>query len=122
MIDGDPQTIWHTPWDDPAPAFPHHLVIEFPAPVALRGLKVLPRQDMSNGRIKEYEVFVSGDGKTWGSAVKKGRFDASAEIQVVSFGRSVRAKYLKFVALSSFEKKKPYASMAELEVILPPKN
>ena len=41
VIDGDPQTIWHTPWDDPAPAFPHHLVIEFPKPVALAGAEDL---------------------------------------------------------------------------------
>ena len=88
-----------------APAFPHHLVIEFAKPVALRGLKVLPRQDMSNGRIKDYEVFVSGDGKNWGSAVKKGQFAHSGEMQVIQFGRPVEAKFLKFVALSSFEKK-----------------
>ena len=117
VIDGDPQTIWHTPWGDGAPGFPHHLVIEFPAPLAIGGLKILPRQDMTNGRIKEYEIFVSGDGKTWGKAVKKGRFDASGEIQVVRFSRPVQGKFLKFAALSSFEKKE-YASLAELEVIV----
>ncbi len=117
VIDGDPQTIWHTPWEDAAPAFPHHLVVEFARPVFLRGLKVLPRQDMPNGRIKDYEVFVSGDGKNWGYAVKKGKFTNSGEMQVIEFSRSVEAKYLKFVALSSFEKK-PFAAMAELEVIL----
>ena len=105
------------PGTTPAPAFPHHLVIEFAKPVVMRGLKVLPRQDMSNGRIKDYEVFVSSDGKNWGSAVKKGKFTASGEMQVIQFGRSVEAKFLKFVALSSFEKT-PYASMAELEVIV----
>ena len=72
---------------------------------------------MSNGRIKDYEVFVSSDGKNWGGAVKKGKFVDSGEIQVIQFGRPVEAKFLKFVALSSFEKK-PYASMAELEVIV----
>ncbi|MGA2253376.1 MAG: discoidin domain-containing protein [Thermoguttaceae bacterium] len=116
VIDGDPQTIWHTPWDDQPPVFPHDLVIEFATPVAVGGLKVLPRQDMPNGRIADYEVFVSNDGKSWGSAVKRGKFANSGEVQVVEFGRRVKVKYLKFVALSSFEKK-PYASMAELEVI-----
>ena len=92
-------------------------MIEFARPVALSGLKILPRQDMPNGRIKDYEVFVSNDGKNWGSAVKKGKFADSGEVQVLQFGRPVKAKYLKFVALSSFEKK-PFVSMAELEVTL----
>jgi len=116
VIDGDPETIWHTPWDDQAPAFPHYLVIEFARPVTIAGLKVLPRQDVSNGRIEGYAVFVSNDGKNWGGAVKQGKFAASEELQVVRFERAVTAKYLKLVALSSFEKK-PYASLAELAVI-----
>ncbi len=117
VIDGDPQTIWHTSWGEQAPPFPHHLVIEFPKSLVLRGFKVLPRQDMSNGWIKEYEVFVSSDGKNWGSAAKKGQFTPSEEVHVVQFGRPVQGKYLKFVALSSFAKN-PFASMAELEVIV----
>ena len=116
-IDGDPGTIWHTPWEGRPPVFPHHLVIEFAKPIALRGLKVLPRQDMANGWIKDFEVFVSSDGKNWGNAMKKGQFTRSAEIQLVQFARPVEAKYLKFVALSSFDSG-AYASLAELEVIL----
>ena len=100
VIDGDPQTIWHTPWDDQGPGFPHYLVIEFAGPVAMSGLKVLPRQDMPNGRIKDYEVFVSDDGKNWGSAVRKGKFASSGEMQIIQFGQPSTAKYLKFVALS----------------------
>jgi hypothetical protein len=116
-IDGDPNTIWHTPWENRAPGFPHYLVVEFPKPPALRGLRILPRQDMSNGRIKDYEVFVSNDKKLWGDAVIKGRFSNSADLQTIDFHRNVEGKFLKFVALSSFEAK-PYASLAELEVSL----
>ena len=77
---------------------------------------MLPRQDMTNGWIKDFEVFVSDDGKDWGRAVKKGRFAQSDAMQIVAFDRPVIGRYLKFVALSSFEAK-PYASMAELEII-----
>ena len=117
VIDGDPQTFWHTPWENEPPAFPHYVVIEFPKPIALRGLKILPRQDMSNGRIKDYDIFVSSDGKNWGSAVKRGEFANSREMQILRFGQPVEARFLKFVALSSFARA-PYASMAELEVVL----
>lgn len=49
--------------------------------------------------------------------MKKGKLSDSGELQVIEFGRPSEAKFLKFVALSSFENK-PYASMAELEVIV----
>jgi beta-galactosidase len=117
VIDGNPETIWHTVWEGRAPGFPHHLVIEFAKPVLMRGFKVLPRQDMGAGRIKDYELFVSSDGKNWGSAVKKSQFNQGGELQVIQFGRPIEAKFLKFVALSSFANS-AYASMAELEVIL----
>ena len=116
VVDGDADTIWHTPWNDPAPAFPHHLIIEFAKPVVFKGIKVLPRQDMPNGRIEDFEVFVGDDGKDWGETVKKGKFANSDAMQVISFSHPVKARFLKFVALSSFEKK-PYASLAELEII-----
>ena len=116
VLDGDAATIWHTPWEGRAPAYPHHLVIEFPKPVVFRGLKILPRQDELWGQIEDYEVFVSSDGKNWGGAVKKGKL-ARFEVQVIQFGRTVEAKFVKFVALSSFEPN-PYASLAELEVIV----
>ena len=118
VLDGEAETIWHTAWEgEQPPDFPHHLVIEFPKPLHLRGLRVLPRQDMSNGWIADYEVYVSNDLKNWGPAVKKGRFAAGGKWQVVKFARPVEGKYVKFVALSSFEKH-AYASMAELEVML----
>jgi len=54
-IDGSPDTIWHTPWTEPVPAFPHWLIIELPKPMTLAGFTALPRQDGNgNGWIKEY--------------------------------------------------------------------
>lgn len=116
VLDGDPNSFWHTPYsDDNPPGFPHYLVIRFPKPIAIRGVKFLPRQDMCNGRVKDYELYVSSDGKAWGEPVKKGCFANSGETQTVDFAQSVVGRFLKFVAISSFEKK-PYASMAEIEV------
>jgi beta-galactosidase len=117
VLDGDPQSIWHTPWTgDNPPEFPHYLVIQFPKPISLRGVKFLPRQDMRNGRIKNCEIYLSNDGKQWGQPVKKGRFNATGEEQVVEFAKPLEGRFLKFVAVSSFEKM-AYASLAEIEVI-----
>jgi hypothetical protein len=116
VLDGDPATFWHTPWGDGAKPFPHELVIELARPVSIRGVKLLPRQDMSNGRIKGYQIYVSLDGKQWGKPAAEGELSRGADLKTVRFGRAVEARFLKLVALSSFEDK-PYASLAELDVI-----
>ena len=116
VLDADPATIWHTPWDEGAKGFPHELVIELGQPSRLRGVKLLPRQDMSNGWIKGYEIYLSRDGKQWGKPAAEGEFAPGPELKTVRFGRVLEARFLKFVARSSFEGQ-PYASLAELEVI-----
>jgi hypothetical protein len=116
VLDGDPATIWHTPWGEGAKAFPHELVIELARPVSIRGVKLLPRQDMPNGWIKGYEIYVSRDGAAWGKPAAEGEFSPGADLKTVRFGRALEARFLKLVARSSFEDQ-PYASLAELEVI-----
>ncbi len=56
-LDGDPATIWHTSWQ-PMAQPPHELILDLKKSVRLCGLTYLPRQDMTNGRIARYEVYV----------------------------------------------------------------
>ena len=116
VLDGDPATFWHTPWGEGAKPFPHELVIELARPASIRGVKLLPRQDMSNGRIKGYQIYVSLDGKQWGQPAAEGAFSRGADLKTVRFGHAIEARFLKLVAQSSFEDK-PYASLAELDVV-----
>ena len=116
VLDGDPDTIWHTPWGEGAKGFPHELVVELARPASLRGVKLLPRQDMSNGWIKGYEIYLSRDGREWGKLAAEGEFSPGAELKTVGFGRAVEARFLKLVARSAFDDQ-PFASLAELEVI-----
>jgi len=117
-IDGDPLTMWHTPWDEPAPNFPHELVLDLTRPVKLAGITCLPRQDHNqNGWIKDFALFVSADGRNWGKAVAAGTFERNAELHAVKFAKPVETRYLKLVANSSFDPSKPYASLAELDII-----
>ena len=117
-MDGDPDTMWHTQWDDPAPGFPHELVVEFPKPVSVSGLTCLPRQDgQRNGWIKDYAVHVSADGKDWGAPVAQGTFKKDGNPHTIKFAAPVSTRFLKLIAVSSFEPDKPYASLAELSVI-----
>jgi hypothetical protein len=118
-MDGQPETLWHTPWDEHAAGFPHHLIVELPRPARLAGLTCLPRQDDNrNGWIKQYAVYVSADGKDWGTPLAQGVFRQDAGLKTVKFAQPVTTRFLKFVALSSFDATKPYASLAEIDAIL----
>jgi hypothetical protein len=62
-VDGNSETLWHTPWQDDSPAHPHEIVLELSAPAKIKGFTYLPRQDTEvNGTIKDYEFYVSDDG------------------------------------------------------------
>lgn len=117
-IDGDPNSMWHSPWNEPAAAFPHELVIELPKPVKLAGIKCLPRQDNNpNGWIKGYAVCTSADGRTWEAPVAHGEFGHNANWQLVKFANPVTTRFIKLVALGGFDASKPYASLAEFTVM-----
>ncbi|MHB1306062.1 MAG: discoidin domain-containing protein [Limisphaerales bacterium] len=119
ILDGNPQTLWHTAWGDGAPDFPHEVVIAFDHPATLEGLTLLPRADGQNGWIRDYAVYLSLDDEQWGEAVAQGQLDQNAAGKEIRFEKPATGKYLKFVAQSSFDARQPYASLAELDLIAP---
>ncbi|SDD61260.1 beta-galactosidase [Niabella drilacis] len=52
-------SIWHTEWQDRSPKHPHQVVIDLGKAYKVAGLKLLPRQDNPNGRIKDYRLYFS---------------------------------------------------------------
>ena len=76
----------------------------------------MPRQDCSNGNIKDYEVQVSMDGKTWRQPVATGAFANDRTLKRVIFDKPVRARYLRFTAKSS-QDGQDFASCAEFNVL-----
>ncbi len=117
-IDGNPMTIWHTQYEPNQPDYPHELSIDLGKSVPIHGLSYLPRQDMRNGWISEYEVYVSDDPANWGNAVHHGSFARNNSRQTISFAKPVNGRYVRFVALKGIDGQK-FASIAELDVILP---
>lgn len=59
VLDNQPTTIWHTEYAAGSAAYPHRIVIDLGSVKTVGGLRYLPRQGSSNGRIKKYRVFVS---------------------------------------------------------------
>jgi hypothetical protein len=115
-FDGDPATIWHTKWKGGSPTPPHELQISLGERFTISGLRYLPRQDANdNGRIRQYEIYVSTDGANWGTAVASGTFADTAAEQEVAFA-PVPATHVRLVALNSHDVD-PWTSLAELNVL-----
>jgi len=52
-------SFWHTEWENKAPKPPHQIVIDLGKNYDVSGMKLLPRQDGPNGRIKDYKLYFS---------------------------------------------------------------
>lgn len=115
-IDDDPETCWHTAWNPTEKPFPHEIVIDLGREVRLVGVTYLPRQDMTNGRIANYEIYTGSDGKSWGSPIASGRWEDTPKKQEVRFAAPVTARFLKLAAKSEVNGH-AWAAIAELDVI-----
>lgn len=58
LIDNQPTTIWHTQWGSAQPGQPHQVVIDLGSSHTISGIKLLPRQEGVNGRIRSLRVFL----------------------------------------------------------------
>ena len=116
VYDGYSSTLWHTAWRFSAPTPPHEIQIDLGNQYDLTGFRYLPRQDGSaNGRIGQYEFYVSADGVNWGSPVASGVFANDAREKEVSFALKT-GQFVRLRALSEVNGK-PWTSMAELNLI-----
>jgi F5/8 type C domain len=115
-VDGDPNTIWHTQWQDNTPPCPHEIIIELVPPATIKGFTYLPRQDDSDhGNIKDYEFYVSADGVDFGQPVKKGTFENSKDLKTVTFDTK-SCRFIKLKALSEANDSE-WTSAAEITVV-----
>lgn len=117
-VDGDPGTFWHTQWDGDKPApYPHWIRFDFDAPVTLKGLALLPRQDMNNGRIGRYEVFVGDDPDKLGRRAARGELKPGPEEQTILFDGPRTGKTVLLRALGPAHAGQPWATIAELRLL-----
>ncbi|WP_254399717.1 endo-alpha-N-acetylgalactosaminidase family protein [Streptomyces sp. AC602_WCS936] len=114
VLDGDPGTIWHTDYTDTPAPYPHWVTLKLAGEAEVNGLGYLGRQSGGpNGRVEDYEVAVSDDGREW-TTVAEGSLVDARETQRVSFD-PVRASYVRFTALNALNGQ-PFAAAAELRV------
>jgi len=116
-FDGDPLTMWHTEWSDSEPDHPHEIQIDLGSLYDVDGFRYLPRQTgvLENGRIADYEFYVSTDGVNWGAAVSSGVLVNTLSEQELTF-TAKRGRYVRLVALSEVNSN-PWASAAEINML-----
>ncbi|MGN0865113.1 MAG: glycoside hydrolase family 2 TIM barrel-domain containing protein [Akkermansia sp.] len=115
VLDGNPDTYWTTMSGVTVASFPHDIRINLGADLALKGI-VYQGAPTEDGRVKDYEVYVSNDGRNWGEAVARGSFADSAERQEIMFFQPTRARYIRLVALSAYGDG-DIATVSELDII-----
>lgn len=115
-IDGNLDTIWHTPFGPGATKLPHEMQIDMQKPVKLSGLKYFSRFE-GPGCVSDYEVFLSDDGKEWGKPVAKGKLQNMPQWQPITFAEPRQSRYIRFVARSSYAHEQ-FIAVAELDAIL----
>ena len=117
LVDGKPETIWHTAYGVTVTKYPHSVDFDCSELKTIKGFTYLPRQDGgNNGNIKAYRIQLSTDGKTWSEPVAEGEFERGAALKRITFVTPQRARYLRFTALSS-QNGLDFASGAEFTVL-----
>jgi hypothetical protein len=116
-IDGDPNTFVLVGDQKAQLREQVDLAIDFPAPVTMSGLVIMPRQNHREheGDIREFMVRVSDDGNEWRDVVR-GELLSTYAPQRIRFPRNLTAQHLKLISLSGFGPDKTTA-LAELAVI-----
>jgi hypothetical protein len=112
--DGDLTTIWHTEFIGATPGYPHELIVDLGALRKVDGLLYIPRQDSPNGRVKDYEIRVSTDGKDWSKKLSAGTWPNDAAFQFIALPVQT-ARYVQLRGLSEVEGR-PVMSAAEVAV------
>lgn len=114
-IDENAQTIWHTKYNPTTPC-PHEIVIDMSSYYKVSHFVYQGREDMGNGRVKRYEVYISSSSNVWGAPVASGELNNNSEVQEIELKSRPVGRYLRFIVLSTHDNQ-GYASAAELGII-----
>ncbi|MDO4714782.1 MAG: glycoside hydrolase family 2 TIM barrel-domain containing protein [Bacteroidales bacterium] len=115
LVDDNPDSFWHSMYSVTVAKYPHWVDFDAQEVKMLKGFTLLPRQDGNNGNIKDYKVQVSLDGNTW-TDVTQGSFAKGKTLRRVLFDKPIKARYLRFVALSE-QTGQDFATIAEFTIL-----
>lgn len=118
-VDGDPATYWHSEWDHNTP-YPHHIIVDTGSVQEMCAVGHLARRGTRARQAKDFEIYVSIDGRNWGDPVTTGTLNRVETWQTLPF--SAKGRYVKFVGLNAWPdpdatgNDNPWLAIAELTV------
>jgi hypothetical protein len=119
-IDGRDDTFWHSNWQTTREPHPHTLDIDLGESLALLGVEILPRQDSSNGRIRDYEIWGAArldEPRDWRRLAEGRLADGAARQRILFDGASpARVRLLRVVSRSEGQGRY-FSTIAELDVL-----
>jgi len=102
------------------PRGPHALGIDLGNVYPLTGFSYTPRREQGNGSFGKYELYAAKETQNgiavFGEPIAKGEFSGQENSYIIDFGKTVEARYLKFVAISSLNGD-AFGSIAECQPI-----
>ena len=127
-IDGNTETFWHSEWNGVTDQLPHWIVIDLGETKTITGLNYLSRPvnvihngittihvGNENGRISNYEIYISDDPNNWGNAIASGIWESTDEMKTANFP-ATSGRYYKLVALSEINGQK-FTNAVEISII-----
>lgn len=121
VLDNEKSTYWESPWGGEFARLPQSVTIELPVVSKVNQIDYVPFT-ARNGLIREYNVYVSKDGKTF-TKVSSGSTQRASDADYSTYSvlfKTVEAKYVKFEATSTYgriaDEDDMYARIAELDV------
>ncbi|MGW8227266.1 MAG: discoidin domain-containing protein, partial [Gammaproteobacteria bacterium] len=103
VFDSDTGTLWRTEYSGNNPPHPHEIQLNLGTAYDIDTVRYYPRQDGSNdGRISQYKLYVSADGKNWGVPVAAGVFVDNASEKRLLFSPKL-GQFVRLVALGEVD-------------------
>ncbi|MEU6928786.1 discoidin domain-containing protein [Streptomyces sp. NPDC046374] len=117
VLDGDPATLWHSRWSGTPAPLPHTVTLDMHRTTVVSALVYQPRTDgKANGRVGEYSISVSTDGRAWGSPVATGTLADDAGAKTLGFAPQ-GARFVRLTAVTEAGRRGPWTSAAELNLL-----
>ncbi|SFW56937.1 F5/8 type C domain-containing protein [Sinomicrobium oceani] len=111
VLDGNPQTYWHSRWNTDTPGYPHYFVVDMKEELQSKGFVIYQR--VGRRAINAYEIEVSSDSMAW-ETLAEGSLEDTYE-QVITLAGETKFRYFRFTAKSSHDGE-PFAALAEIGV------
>ena len=110
VLDGNSDTLWHTPWDKSA-KLPQGITIDLGEKALVSTIKVSPRKSESNGIITKYEIHAINGGEE--TLISSGSWENDNTTKTVTLDKSVQADSIKITALEGVNQ---FASISEVNI------